>query len=644
MHIIDVLGERSLLLPEWVNRGLAANDRVKYYLTLLQAARQHAADPGQPAPDLTVERLASGVEDEDLDAVVGGSRPSPDGGYLIPGAAALHARVAEGLETMLAAVEAGAGADAVALRERLEMLLGGPSPDSADRVPEDYVDALTHAQRKRGDSVHLLVMDLHKALNRLQAKLAHESIDGAYVYAIDAADRPLVRAFMAGLNATAPLKFDHPGLGTTATRDGVALVIQNDIGTTDAHVLVLRVEGMSAVLTYTDIHMRRATFFMSLFERGGTQWEDTRSRQAAGLEEGDNYYLCVGRYTAPDSEALAAYLRFIGSRIVFLIDWNRARKRLRQFVRMRDAVRVLKWAADNDFGHRGFLELGGERLIYEAIENAMTSPVRYGERLDRVLGRDTVVEYLKRVLRVASEGLREGRSARSIRDEIKAELLERFHTADQSFLDLLGEQAALGVELAGAVRDGLVRGRLAGSGEFLELTARRAKHWETRADELVMQVRGGMRHATGHAFFERLAGEADDIADHLEEAAFLLPLLPRVETPAQLYAPLVDLSTQVLDGTRHFVRCVESGRHVERGGVRDDLRDFLQAVDRIIAIEHETDAAERQLIVALIEAGAEHRQLYLLSAIGKRLEKAADCLARCALVLSDHIVGEVMRG
>ena len=50
---------------------------------------------------------------------------------------------------------------------------------------------------------------------------------------------------MAGLNRTAPLKFDHPGLATTATRAGVRLVIQNDIGMTDAHVIVLHVEGLT---------------------------------------------------------------------------------------------------------------------------------------------------------------------------------------------------------------------------------------------------------------------------------------------------------------------------------------------------------------------------------------------------------------
>jgi hypothetical protein len=49
---------------------------------------------------------------------------------------------------------------------------------------------------------------------------------------------------MRGVNATRALKLDHPGLDTAATRDGARLLLQNDIGTNDAHVLVIQVEGL----------------------------------------------------------------------------------------------------------------------------------------------------------------------------------------------------------------------------------------------------------------------------------------------------------------------------------------------------------------------------------------------------------------
>src|SRR5205814_8420469 len=74
--IVEALGETELLLPDRVNRGLVANDRVKYYLTLLQAANHHAAAPEQPFASLRAERNAAGVDDASLDRVVEQSRPA----------------------------------------------------------------------------------------------------------------------------------------------------------------------------------------------------------------------------------------------------------------------------------------------------------------------------------------------------------------------------------------------------------------------------------------------------------------------------------------------------------------------------------------------------------------------------------------
>ena len=60
-------------------------------------------------------------------------------------------------------------------------------------------------------------------------------------------------------------------------------MIQNDIGMTDAHVLVVHVEALRVTLTYTAIHIERLVFFQNLFERFGVRWQDTVSRRATGL-------------------------------------------------------------------------------------------------------------------------------------------------------------------------------------------------------------------------------------------------------------------------------------------------------------------------------------------------------------------------
>jgi hypothetical protein len=205
----------------------------------------------------------------------------------------------------------------------------------------------------------------------------------AAAYGIRDADRMLIAAFMEGINRTAPLKFDHPGLAATATRVGDTLVLQNDIGTTEAHVLVIHVTGRTVTVTYTDVHLPRLLFFQSLFEGYDVHWQDTLAPghgHARGV-----YYLCVRSYTARSGSQLRGYLDHLGSRLVFLIDWNRARKRLRLFVSRRAAIEVLKWAADGNIGHMAWLKAGGEQLIFDAMSFAYGGQLSPGERLDDLL-------------------------------------------------------------------------------------------------------------------------------------------------------------------------------------------------------------------------------------------------------------------
>ena len=64
MEKIDVvasLGQRRLLRPAWVKAALAANDRLKLYLSVLQAAQAHAEQPNAPVLDLGREFAAAHV-------------------------------------------------------------------------------------------------------------------------------------------------------------------------------------------------------------------------------------------------------------------------------------------------------------------------------------------------------------------------------------------------------------------------------------------------------------------------------------------------------------------------------------------------------------------------------------------------------
>ena len=303
-------------------------------------------------------------------------------------------------------------------------------------------------------------MDLHKALNRLAAGLSTDRIDGAHCWQLagDDSDRPRIAAFMRGLNRTAPLKFDHPGLDTAATRDGDKLLIQNDIGTNDAHVLVIQVDTAAApqviTLTYSDLHRQRFAFFQRLLAEVGAHWGQAEQRTTQGLNQGDAYHVGTARFEAHDEAELAQQLEGIGERIVFLIDWNRARKRLLHFVSREGAVAVLEASTRARAGHMAWLNAGAERLIWDAMAAQGPSQFRLGDRLDQVLGEAEARDFLAGVLINAAH---HPNAPALLLDQTQAQLARRLR-GRRGDDDLLEEHAAYCHALAQGLRDALAHG------------------------------------------------------------------------------------------------------------------------------------------------------------------------------------------
>ena len=632
-RIVASLGEQKLLLPELVNAALAANDRVKYYFTLLQAARTHAEHPDTAPAELHRERVACGVADGKWDEVPANAGKVGEGRYRIPGAGDIVRNVGLEVETLLRPL---AGKDAFA--HRFEELSRAQPQARDDEISAGEIDALASGSRERGDTFHLLVMDAHKALNALQREIAVETLEGASVYGIHPSDQEAIRAFMRGVQRTAPLKFDHPGLGTTATRAGKRLVIQNDIGTTDAHVLVVHVEGRKAEITYTDVHLQRLLFFQTLLSRYAVRWSDTVSRRDAALEDGV-YHMSVGSFEAADDGEMHAYLEHVGSRLVFLIDWNRARKRLRALVSRKAALSLLAWSARQDHGHVAFLAAGGEQLVYDALDFVLKGQAHFGDRLDDLLGAESAAEYLRFVLKTCAESLTRGEPDTFIQDAVRAELFNYFRTGRQHLYDIAAEHAALIFEIAGAVRDSVVSLQGGNDAGATVRHASRAKQWEQRADDIVNRARASPRQPGGSDAFATIVAAADDAADELEEAAFRLTLLP--PGAAAHCADLAPLAGLLVHGAQEYVKLVETARYVRRGGVREDMQDFLDAVHHVMAVERASDAAQREFEASITRDAADFRSLYLLGETTKNLEEAADALLHCSLRVRDFVLGQV---
>lgn len=653
---VAAMGTSTLLLPAWINAALAANDRLKLYLTVLQAAAAHADHPEGEALDLGREMAATGVEGRwlrDLPAAC----VRVDGALLIPELRRLAERLGADLGVMARPLLEGhpKGDDPGArVKHWLEWLGSiGSSDAGCESLTSQQLRSLTDGKRgheriKTGfenDSFHLLVMDLHKQLNHLAATLSNEQISGAHVWQLQPADRPHVEAFMRGLNRTAPLKFDHPGLDTAATRDGKRLLLQNDIGTNDAHVLVLQVEGKSITLNYSDLHRPTFDFFQALLAPFGAKWADTQSRVDATLNEGHAYTFGTARFECANDAALDKALEGIGSRIVFLIDWNRARKRLLPFVGKAGAIDILREVARLDVGHMAWLKAGGEQIIFAAMQAAGEGAFRIGDRLDTALGAEDARAFLVEVLSLATKALLAGQPAALVADETRMLLARRMRQRRSEF-DLIDEHAAYCHALAQAVSDGLAHAVTAASGKADHQAAAKAAHslaarakvWERQADHLVMRARDHAQRQRRWQPFARLLEVSDDIADALEEAVFLMGLIAedhRQGWTAEVHQILSRLAQSVLSATQEHIKALAIARRLGAGSNSADSDAFLAATWNVLRSERECDellrTARRTILASIRDAAA----LMLANDLAIALELASDRLLVAGYALRD---------
>ena len=631
-HIIEELGQGGILLPALVAEGLAANDRIKVRMSALQAAAQHAQEPGRPASDLGVESQAAGIAPAAIAALIGGVRLIGQGRLAAPDLAKLMQEIAEDAGAMIRAVAAGAANEGERAQARLDTIRAAGLLDPVDEIAMSHIVRLTGVA---DDSLHRLVMDLHKELNRLATSCAEEALDGAHVFGLHSEDRPAVAAFMKGLNATRGLKFNHPGLDTMATRAGGRLLIQNDIGTTDAHVVVIAVKKNAVTVTYTDVHLARAKFFISLFDAFAASWSGLDRHTAAGLGEDNSFYLVTGQYQGDHAADRNEFLAALGAALVFLIDWKKARKLLRTWVAKEDAARILEWAARQRIGHRGFLELGGNELLGSAVRNAAPTRIGFGERLDQALGRTAAIDFLKASLRASTEALLAGRSVRTVRDQIEADLMRHLDRVDGALLAAVLRQIGLAHDLVAAISRHIAALRAAQPADGRLLT-QRCGMIEQKADRIALESRNEVDRLNARPLIGQLIDRAEEAIDELEQAAFIASLMPEKTEPS-LLASLVELCAVAETATEVAASGIAAAIDVPEGR-RADSEDALSAVTRLIDAEHAADRRERATTALVFGGGFDVATSLSVIELARAVERATDRFAAFGHLLRRHIM------
>src|SRR5271154_4717232 len=107
-------------------------------------------------------------------------------------------------------------------------------------------------------------------------------------------------------------------------------------------------------------------------------------------------------------------------------------------------------------------------------------------------------------------------------------------------------------------------------------------------------------------------------------------------------ALLQELADLLVEASQEWIKALGDGEEIGRVPGGDETQDFLTAFDRLAALEHQADDAERALTAASIRHAKDFRQLHLFTAIGSRLEAASDALRHASLILHEQVLKDVI--
>jgi len=311
-------------------------------------------------------------------------------------------------------------------------------------------------------------------------------------------------------------------------------------------------------------------------------------------------------------------------------------------------------------GHMAWLQVGGAATVWEAMAAQGPDVVRLGDRLDGLLGDADAAVLLFEALRLAHDAAVLHQPAAYVRDEMRLLFARRLRHRGAVYA-ALQEHAALCQALAEAVRDALAHGADR-EPTVVTALADRCKAWERAADDIVQQARSHTGARSQRPEEVQLLTSADDIADALEEAAFVLSLTaetgPLPWTPAARRA-LQQLADTVCDAACDHVRAVTIAAAVASGAGDDDDEDALMgALWRLQQAERRCDDGLRSVRRALWRPPAGNEAIVAAEAVASEPANASGAtLASCARELgrelaealeaaSDHLlaVGHLLRG
>jgi len=227
-----------------------------------------------------------------------------------------------------------------------------------------------------------------------------------------------------------------------------------------------------------------------------------------------------------------------------------------------------------------------------------------------------------------------------VREMLEMDLMRRIERNDSALLTTVVRQLGLARDIATSIANDVADSRSRGANAARH--AARAKLIEEKADAIALDARQVVARTQAAPTITGLVDAAENAIDELEQAAFLVSLLP-LQLDQVLAVPLGVLCAVAISGAEAAIRGLEAAVSLSEGeGGSADSEDALQATARLVDLEHDADKAERSVTRLVLGGGGGAREGAAVALeLAHALERSSDRLALVGHLLHRHVMGEL---
>jgi hypothetical protein len=144
-------------------------------------------------------------------------------------------------------------------------------------------------------------------------------------------------------------------------------------------------------------------------------------------------------------------------------------------------------------------------------------------------------------------------------------------------------------------------------------------------------------------FFIQFLLKADDAVDYLEEASFYTTFIIPGLGAKTINNELIKLAELALQASENYLKALIASQYIYKGYRRDEMQDFLSAINRVVSLERDCDEALRRAEKTILISSTDYKELQVSFQLAQFIEESTNSLMRAVYIMRDTIFERMNR-